>query len=217
MTQVCKNVGFDGNGFYCQRCGKAGFRSEASARGHLSQCKGRAIERGIPVVEREHLPVPVETFQHMPIKQVLPPAGGGVDAGTYHSFSGGGGCDGGQNTKQILSNFDSAPTTFSSDSPDWFFSMDTRLRALENEYNHLLLDRNQPQQYHSVQQDFFTQYKGLIIVGAIILFAIIMSNQSKACEGGSNSTGVTVGNLGTKALGKLVDTGITKGVAALFK
>jgi hypothetical protein len=87
---------------------------------------------------------------------------------------------------------------------------------MENHYNHVMQSVNPPQ-YQPAQQDFFSQYKGIIIVGAIILFAIIMSNQSSQCQAGSGGKGANIGNIGAKALSKLVDTGITKGVASLFK
>lgn len=47
MTQVSKNVGFDGESFYCIKCGRAGFRSELAARGHLGSCRGRLVSQGI--------------------------------------------------------------------------------------------------------------------------------------------------------------------------
>jgi len=56
-----------------------------------------------------------------------------------------------------------------------------RVATMENHYTHVMESINPPQ-HQSAQQDFFTQYKGLIIVGAIILFAIIMSNQSGQCQ-----------------------------------
>lgn len=32
---------FDGKSYFCARCGKAGFKSEMAARGHLSACQGQ--------------------------------------------------------------------------------------------------------------------------------------------------------------------------------
>lgn len=206
MSQVCKDVGWDGQGFYCLRCGKAGFRSEASARGHLSQCKGRAIERGVPVVGMENLPAPVETFQRLPVEQVvLPPVGAGAGGGTYHPFSGGGG--GGGQTTTLQSE---AVVDYSG----WYPGVDQRLKALENEYNHMVMSTNQP----GAVGDWFSHNKGIIIIGAIVLFAVIMMNQNRQCPSVSGSGGMkAIGNVGEKALMKLMDRGISKGVDSLFK
>lgn len=219
MSQVCKDVGWDGKGFYCLRCGKAGYKSEAQARGHLSQCKGRAISRGVPYIETQNWPVPVETSQQPVDQTVLPPANFGYAGGLREGEKGGGRIT--TPTTSILGDFRSKPDYVSM---EYVQSLQNQINALEtrvgfndNHYNHLLMQKNQSEQYHSVNQDFFSQYKGMIIVGAIILFAIIMSNQSGQCQAGSDGKGTHIGNIGTKALSKLVDTGISKGVSALFK
>lgn len=201
MTKVCKDVGWDGKGFYCLRCGKAGFKSEASARGHLSQCKGRAIGRGVPAIEMGALQSSVE-------QAVVAPVSVGDNGGTYPLFSGGGGAPGGGQSTTFLPDIVQV-------SSGWYGNVDSRLKTLENEYNHLLIEKNQPSQYHPVKQDFFNQYKSVIIIGAIVLFAIMLSKQSGQCQSESGST--SMGNIGSKALSKLVDAGISKGVSALFK
>lgn len=200
MSQVCKDVGHDGQGFYCLRCGKAGFKSEASARGHLAQCRGRAISRGVPVTDA------AETYQQTSLESG---AGSSTVNGARIEGQLAGATPGGQSTTFL-------PDTVQA-SPGWFGDVDFRLKALENEYNHLLMEKNQTPTYHPIQQDFFSQYKGAIIIGALILFAMILSKQSGQCQVGSGNKGVGMGNIGGKALSKLVDAGISKGVSALFK
>lgn len=41
IKKVCKNVGHDGEGYFCMLCGKAGFTKEEQAIGHLAKCKAR--------------------------------------------------------------------------------------------------------------------------------------------------------------------------------
>lgn len=54
--------------------------------------------------------------------------------------------------------------------------------------------------------------------GAIVLFAVIMMNQNRQCPSGSGTGGGrAVGNVGEKALAKLMDRGISKAVDSLFK
>lgn len=189
VKQVCKDVAWDGESFYCMRCGKVGFQSEAQARGHLSQCRGRAIEKGV-------------FFAPEPVV-VAPPAGGG---------------GGGQNTTHMLGGSGGTSTYFSQE----YVNHEQRIAQLENEYNHVLLQRNLPSS-NLAGQDFFSQYKGIIIIGAILLFLVILSQQSRNCQalsngnGSSGGKGVDITSIGTKALSKLVDTGITKGISSLFK
>lgn len=78
----------------------------------------------------------------------------------------------------------------------------------------MLSAKNQPVVH---AQDFFDRYKGVILLGAIIVLAVILTNQSKQCPAPSSSTGKNVSDVGGKALQKLLDVGITKGVASLFK
>ncbi len=50
-------VGHDGSTYYCETCGKAGFATEMSARGHRSVCPARRRPEVDPViaVHQEHL------------------------------------------------------------------------------------------------------------------------------------------------------------------
>lgn len=89
-----------------------------------------------------------------------------------------------------------------------------RLARLENEAHHMMMSRNQPESV----TNWFSQNKGIIIIGSIVLFAVIMMNQNRQCPSFSGSGGgKAVGNIGEKALTKLMDRGISKAVDSLFK
>jgi len=48
IEKVCKNVGWDGSSFFCMRCGKAGFDTQAKAVGHQSQCPAKNASLVVP-------------------------------------------------------------------------------------------------------------------------------------------------------------------------
>ena len=48
IERICKNVGHDGESFFCMRCGKAGFDTKAKAVGHQSQCRARNANLVVP-------------------------------------------------------------------------------------------------------------------------------------------------------------------------
>lgn len=53
IKKVCKDVGHDGEGYFCMRCGKAGFTKEEQAIGHLAKCKARKIEKNeLPAISQ---------------------------------------------------------------------------------------------------------------------------------------------------------------------
>lgn len=41
IEKVCKNVGHDGESYFCMLCGKAGYSTKEQAMGHLAKCKSR--------------------------------------------------------------------------------------------------------------------------------------------------------------------------------
>jgi hypothetical protein len=41
IKKVCKNVGHDGESYFCMLCGKAGYSTKEQAMGHLAKCKSR--------------------------------------------------------------------------------------------------------------------------------------------------------------------------------
>ena len=58
IVKVCKNVGWDGESFFCMRCYRAGFATKAQAVGHQSQCRANEISLGYTTTQDTKLPPP---------------------------------------------------------------------------------------------------------------------------------------------------------------
>ena len=193
IKPVCKDVGWDGQSFCCLRCGRAGFTSEASARGHLSQCRGTLIQKGLVLP-----PPPAANFGGL--------YGGGAGAG-----AGGGG--GGQIALQ------QQPLNQYGQPGGRWNEFDYRLGRLENEYNHLLVRNNTPKQESWLSQNFGWLVLGGIML--IALFSAFGQNQCPVPAGGAGSSpkrsGPDINKLSERILNKGVDTAITRGFGKLFK
>ena len=48
IRRICKNVGHDGESYFCMRCGKAGYSTKEQAMGHLAKCKARETATVLP-------------------------------------------------------------------------------------------------------------------------------------------------------------------------
>lgn len=48
---VSDNIGFDGETYYCRRCGKDGYARATQVRGHLALCPGTLARKGVPTSE----------------------------------------------------------------------------------------------------------------------------------------------------------------------
>jgi hypothetical protein len=197
---VSANIGFDGSTYFCKRCGKAGYGKATQVRGHLAMCPGTLMRKGVePTTACNHLqPLATEYNgglsggQPVVVAAVVDPVAN-PPVGGYEQLA-------------------SQVATMAGE----FTTMAGEVATMRNHYNHMMGQVNQPQ-YQPVGQDFFSQYKGIIIVGAIIFFALMLSERSGNCQGASDGKSTSANNIGTKALTKLVDTGITKGIASLFK
>ncbi len=55
IERICKNVGWDGESYFCMRCGKAGYSTKEQAMGHLAKCKVRDIIAKLPSQPASHL------------------------------------------------------------------------------------------------------------------------------------------------------------------
>ena len=66
IKRICKNVGHDGESFFCMGCGKAGFATKAQAVGHQSQCKAKNINLGVS-------PPPPTATDHHQTTTIIPP------------------------------------------------------------------------------------------------------------------------------------------------
>jgi len=79
MKMISDNIGWDGQHFFCRRCGKSGYSKMAQVKGHLAMCPGTAISKGA-------LLKPAETSQ--PVAASCSPvtsafSGGSSDVSSY--------------------------------------------------------------------------------------------------------------------------------------
>ncbi len=184
---VSANIGFDGSTYFCKRCGKAGYGKATQVRGHLALCPGTILRKGGELTSSSN---------H------LQPLVSGSD----------GGLSGGQLVQPLVA-VDPVPNPVDGR----YEELAGRVALVENHYVHLMNQANPSQQHQSAEQDFFSRNKGIILISVAIFLALILSGRSGNCQGASDGKSTSVGNIGTKALAKLVDTGISKGVASLFK
>lgn len=211
IRKISENIAHDGTHFFCLRCGKSGYDRMAQVRGHLAMCPGTAIHKGVVLANPNPNPARPEpryidgayVNKYEGVKPVVQPA-----ANQYNppasAFSGGFHPPANQQEQQL------GQVTSRWHDPDW----EQRLSTLENESRHMLMSRNQP----GALGDLFGRYKTLIICSALVLFAVAILSRNQCDPGsGTENKKQIVGDVGKKALTKLVDKGITKGVDALFK
>jgi len=46
ITNISDNIAWDGQYYFCRRCGKSGYDKMSQVRGHLAMCQGKAIQKG---------------------------------------------------------------------------------------------------------------------------------------------------------------------------
>lgn len=194
---VSVNIGFDGASYFCKRCGKAGYGKPTQVRGHLAMCPGTLMRKGVEPTSSSNQLQPLASDYNGGLSggQLLQPLAVVEPVANPVANPPVGGYE------QLISRLDTVVS---------------EVATMKNHYNHVMGQINQPQ-YQSAKQDFFGQYKGLIIVGAIIFFALILSQQSGKCEGLVGDKSSRAANIGDKALNKLVDVGVSKGIASLLK
>jgi hypothetical protein len=73
IDKVCKNVGWDGESFFCMRCGKAGFNTKAKAVGHQSQCQARNASLVVPPPTTTPPPDHHHITTTLPLAGMVPP------------------------------------------------------------------------------------------------------------------------------------------------
>jgi len=188
MRMISDNIGWDGSSFFCRRCGKAGYAKMAQVRGHLAMCPGRAISKGaIP----------------QPVSQPVATSCNLVTAAPVGSL----GISPTANQQQQLQ---PVATGYN---PAGYDQLVERVGTLENEYNHMLVERNIP------SDDWFSKNKNTVILIAIVAFGFIMmmqQNQSCNGDGSGKSSKSAFNSLGEKALSQFVSRGVSKGVDSLF-
>lgn len=192
---VSENIAFDGSSYYCRRCGKAGYQKPTQVRGHLAMCAGTLARKGIaPTTSYNQLqPVrsPVDgglTGSQLPVVEVV------VGPGNNQVVGPGG--------DQVLG---------------FVQQIDRRLATMENEYNHIVQQKNQPP-----QENWLTKNLALVILGGILLFSLLSGmGRSQQCVAGSSepnnsSSGPNFKKLSERVMNKVADTAISKGIGKMF-
>jgi len=187
---VSKNIGFDGSTYFCKRCGKAGYGKATQVRGHLAMCPGTLMRKGVE---------PTGSSKQLQL----------LASGYNGTLSGG---------QPVVAAVVDNPVNELVDNQlaVKYSQLEERMIKVENHYTHVMGQINQPAQYQPAQKSFFDQHKVVIIIGVLVFVMTMLEREAGKC-GETENKGTMMGSLGTKAMSKLVDTGITKGVAALFK
>jgi hypothetical protein len=199
---ISESIGFDGQFFFCRRCGKAGYTKMAQVRGHLSVCPGTAIRKGALPSDSNPL--------------------------VTHSLSRRDGGLGGQVLPSGLSPLNQPSNLGSSYPPSGssppalgygYEQLDHRIAMLENEYNHLLYRNNAPAVSSG---DWLNQNKSwliMVVVGLALVWVVGRSFQSNCNVAGTGDAKRTnrIEQLGEKAAGKFADRLVTKAADSLFR
>ena len=190
MRNISESIAHDGRDFYCRLCGRAGYKSLAAVKGHLSQCPGKLVQRGVLPAQPQLAAAGLGwagPADSAPLQKASPAAPTAAPGGLVYELR--------EIAAGVRSNTE-------------------QISRMQNEYTHLMVQRNQPR-----QEDWFGQNKGLVIMVVIVAFIFWTMNQSSCPSncGESNKTGRSrVSSLGEKAASKLIDRGITKSVDKLF-
>lgn len=198
---VSENIGFDGYSYYCRRCGKAGYQRATQVRGHLAMCPGTLSRKGIlPTTTYNQLPTGNgAALQHREANQLQPlRAASGGDAG-------------GSQLLQPLAVVGPVDNHLAGN----YQELDRRVAAIENEYAHLLYQRNRPQQSWPSKNIAWIVLAGIMLIG-------LLSGMGQSCEcpaPGSppkRSSGPRMTKLSERVMNKAADVAITKSLGRIF-
>jgi len=177
---ISDNIAWDEkNQYSCRRCGKAGYKSPAAVKGHLgNSCRGKAVQKGIQSAAASYSPA--ETTQKANLRDFL----AGLPATTDISNS---------QLDSIVSMLDRVVT------------LDGRVGILENEYNHMVIDKNQNNTTGGLN-GWIEANKDILIIIGVIVGLVLVFRESK-CDCGKRSS------LGSD----LIKTASTYGIKKIFK
>lgn len=219
--RVCKDISWDGQSFFCERCGKAGYRTELAARGHLGSCKGRAVERGIPASALGGFAAAGGgAYGAQEVPRAAAAGGGGAAAQKrVVSFP-----STGRQVEFSAPSYSSYPAELPPQSyPQSYpqsselMGLNARVQTLENELNHQLTLRNRPTGGNL--GGWIQENLPIVIILGVVVFIMLYSNSRGSCsvEGTSQRRGLDVGKIGERMLNKGADTIISKGLGRIFR
>ena len=201
---VSENIGFDGYSYYCRRCGKAGYQKPTQVRGHLAMCRGTLLRKGMPpTTSYNQLPTGNGAGLQNPganyLQPVRPAYGGNLGGGQL------------QAVEAVVGPGDYHLV-------DQVNQLNHRVGLMENEYNHILQERNQPK-----QESWLTKNMAWIVLGGIMLIALFSAFGQNGCPvpaGGAGASpkrsGPDINKLSERIINKAADTAITKGFGRMF-
>ena len=196
---ISEKIAFDGTGYSCRICGKAGYASVNAVKGHLSRCPARQIGT-------------LQLAAASPASWQL----AGSLATTENSASPAG------PASQLAAPSPNARARESQLS--WGLAQEVQeLRAevgtLKNEYSHVMQERALGMKVGSVGSDWFQRYKPFVIAAAVVLALVLVSNQSRSCPSvaGSGGKALTVRGFMEKGLNKIGDKALSKTADFILK
>ena len=196
---VSEKIAFDGTGYSCRICGRAGYSSMASIKGHLSRC---------------------------PARQIRAPAQPQLAAASWR-LAGGPDMTVSSAPPQLAAASRSwdepyAPaheSQVASQLAEEIRELRSEVGTLKNEYSHVMEERALGTKASFGGSDWVQRYKPLLIVGGLLLGLFLISNNSRSCPSvaGSTNKGLTAKSLMERGVTKLADKGMTKMVDNLLR
>lgn len=205
---ISESIGWeDGKGFFCRRCGKAGYARMAQVKGHLAMCPGTAIRKG--AIPRSQPPVQLAGQLAATSWQ---PVGSPSNAGLTGQAS--------YQQQQQLEPVDNQPAypnqLASQLGYPVYQDLNSRVSRLENEYQHSLIQRNSPGGIFGLDKNALIL---IIVVGLLIFWAVEQrgSQCPTVVEGKPKASNKPMGKLSEKVMTKFTDRVVTKAADSLFK
>jgi len=187
---VSQNIGYDGYTYFCRRCGKAGYERATQVRGHLALCPGTLLRKGMPATSKAVLPT--SGYNHL---QVVNGAVNGGLGGVQQPLE-----------EVVVGPVDNQLAAR-------FVKLEGQVAQLQNEYHHVLGERNLPASASS----WLSQNMGVVVIGILILFVVLSANRGSCQDGTSQRRGPDLNKLTDRVLSKAADTVVTKGLGRIFR
>jgi hypothetical protein len=199
---ISDNIGWDGNGFFCRRCGKAGYGKMAQVKGHLAMCPGTAISKG--AIPRGQPPGQLAATSWQPVGSAS--NAGLTGRASYQQ----------QQQLQPANNQPAYPNQPASQlGYPAYTDLNSRVSRLENEYQHALVERNAPGQIFGLDKNALML---ILVVGLLIFWAVEQrGSQCPTVLEGKPKASKPMGKLSEKVMTKFTDRMATRAADSLFK
>lgn len=191
VVNISDNIAWDGQHFFCRRCGKSGYKKMSQVRGHLAMCQGKAIQKGaIP--------------QSQPVGNQLQVVTTASKANLEGSPTGWQP----QLAEAVVPSYNQLYGNQLSGLSGLVGRIEKLEKKVENEVQHLLVQNN------TSANDWFSTNKGVVIVVAVgvVLLVLLLRESSCKCEapGGRTKANGIGSTLATRAVSKVVDKSLDR-------